>query len=160
MLMPILLPPGLERNAERFWAKVAKGEPDDCWLWLGAVGSNGRGRIKLPDGTIEAHRVAWLLTKGPIPIGQCVLHDCPNGDDILCCNPRHLWLGTQVDNMRDMVRKGRARHGERHAHAKLTASLVASIRNDRRLQREIAADLGVTQSLVSMVKGSKIWRHV
>lgn len=109
---------------------------------------------------MEAHRAVWLLTKGPIPDGLSVLHDCPEGDNLLCCNPRHLWVGTQAQNMADMARKGRAQRGERHAHAKLTASLVVSIRKDHRLHREIAADLGVSTSLISMVKSGDIWRHV
>jgi hypothetical protein len=146
---------------KRFWAKVALGKPDDCWFWTGAVGSNGRGRMGWPGGkTVEAHRIAWLLVKGPIPDGLSVLHDCPRGDNLLCCNPRHLWVGTQAQNMADMARKGRARRGEKHAQAKLTASLVTSIRNDNRLHREIAADLGVSPSLISMVKSREIWRHV
>jgi hypothetical protein len=52
----------------------------------------------------KAHRVAWTLANGPIPAGMHVLHTCDNPP---CCNPGHLWLGTQADNMADMARKGR-----------------------------------------------------
>jgi hypothetical protein len=65
----------------------------------GRIGDdNGCDRIVL------VHRVAWELTNGPIPLGQCVLHRCDNPP---CCNPKHLFLGTQDDNMADMASKGR-----------------------------------------------------
>ena len=92
--------------AERFWEKVDRsGGTDACWPWIGAIGVHGYGRVNL-DGrsTGIASRVAWTLTFGdPGDLG--VLHRCDNPP---CCNPAHLFLGTQLDNSRDMVAKGRA----------------------------------------------------
>jgi len=98
----------------RYWPKVKIAGPDDCWLWIAKarIGYNktfpGYGSIigfrngkKQP---LYAHRVAWELTYGPIPDGLSVLHRC---DVSLCCNPAHLFLGTQTDNMRDAFQKGR-----------------------------------------------------
>lgn len=88
-------------------------EPNSgCHLWLG----NGRkyGRVTLAGQGMYAHRLAWQFAHGPIPEGMMVLHRCDVG---LCVNPDHLFLGTQTDNMRDMVSKGRGhfRHrGQTH----------------------------------------------
>jgi hypothetical protein len=91
----------------RFWAKVDKRGPDDCWEWTGAAIAKGYGKISRGPrggGQLAAHRVSWILAKSEIPDGQMVLHRC---DNRLCVNPSHLFLGTNTDNMRDMVSKGR-----------------------------------------------------
>lgn len=88
---------------ERFWAKVAKAGPDDCWLWIGTKYQNGYGHFMLDQAgdahkQIVAHRMAWILTHGPVAEDLCVCHAC---DVPACCNPSHLWLGTKADNARD-----------------------------------------------------------
>ena len=104
---------------ERFWEKVDRsGGPDSCWLWLAHTNPKGYGRFAVGgrDGGQEgAHRASWRLHHGEIPPGMRVLHNCPAGDNPTCVNPAHLWLGTDKDNMDDMVAKGRARrHFGRH----------------------------------------------
>lgn len=95
---------------ERLWAKVQTGWESDCWEFKGASGDAGHGHLG-PSGASQrhhqAHRVAWEFFYGPIPDGLYVCHHCDNPP---CCNPAHLFLGTQADNMRDMIRKGRASH--------------------------------------------------
>lgn len=95
----------LSENA-RFWSKVAVGPLSSCWLWRASVTDKGYGQIwwaplRRPEGS---HRVAWMLTRGPIPRGQEVMHSC---DVPKCCNPTHISLGTHGDNMRDASAKGR-----------------------------------------------------
>jgi HNH endonuclease len=99
---------------ERFWEKVDRRGPDDCWLWTAATSRDGYGRVGVggrEGGSQRAHRVSWELHYGRAPGGLCVLHNCPGGDNPLCVNPSHLWLGTNDENMADMKRKGRARNG-------------------------------------------------
>lgn len=83
---------------DRFWSKVAIKGPDDCHDWTASICSNGYGSFCIYSITHSAHRFAWLLTKGEIPEGKLVLHRC---DNKLCCNPNHLYIGTQGDNIRD-----------------------------------------------------------
>jgi hypothetical protein len=100
-------PRGAEFFPNQFWRFVAKGARNQCWLWQGTVlARNGYGTFWHAEQKrmILAHRLAWMLTKGAIPDGLKTLHKC---DVPACCNPHHLWLGTQLDNMRDCIAKGR-----------------------------------------------------
>lgn len=96
--------------AERLWKRVAKGDPESCWLWTGSVCSDGYGTIGTTgngiggDKVVGVHRVAYEAEFGPIPVGMCVCHKC---DNPRCCNPAHLFLGTVRDNVYDCIAKGR-----------------------------------------------------
>lgn len=103
---------------ERFWSKVQKGQPDECWLWLGptCVGYGNFGISK--NGTtrsVRAHRFIWELENGPIPKGLLVCHRC---DVRACANPAHLFLGTHHDNTQDMMQKGRYKGGPNQPNLK------------------------------------------
>lgn len=104
--------------ADRFWPKVDKSAgPDACWIWTASRTAFGYGRILVsPKYVTHAQRVAYELCIGPIPAGLIVRHKCDNPP---CCNPAHLELGTNADNSRDMVARGRAATGSRngvHTH--------------------------------------------
>lgn len=88
---------------ERFWAKVDRRGPDECWEWRGHVGSNGYGRTPFKGTPKQSHRIAFEIANGrePYPFG---LHSC---DNPICCNPAHIWEGDHADNMRDKAKKGR-----------------------------------------------------
>jgi len=76
----------------------------NCWIWIKAHDPSGYGVASKERKKIHAHRLSYLAFKGEIPKGMCILHSC---DVKACCNPDHLWLGTQKDNMQDCIKKGR-----------------------------------------------------
>jgi len=98
--------------ADRFWGKVHKGSPDECWIWCGTTVGKGYGALYVFERRrqIGAHIVSWYLHYGAWPDASLhVLHNCPNGMDRPdCVNPAHLWLGTHTDNVQDMYGKGRS----------------------------------------------------
>lgn len=150
---------------ERFEAKYV-GEPNSgCWLWDASAQADGYGRMRIGDETRLAHRLSYEHHRGPIPHGLLVLHRC---DVPACVNPDHLFLGTNAENMVDMVRKGRSKsegrcRGERGPAAKLTDEKVRRIRDLGSAgmpQRKIAAQVGVSQRSILRVLQHQTWRHV
>jgi len=148
---------------ERFWAKVDKKGPDDCWEWTGALGGDRYGhrygQIGISGKIVRAHRVSWELANGPIPKGICVLHHCDNPS---CVNPSHLFLGTKLDNAQDAIKKGRYVNlrGEDNGAAELTEQDVHEIRQmlGRGIpQRVIAKKYGVSKSTVTRIGAGKTW---
>lgn len=103
-----------DSREERLMRLVDVRGPDDCWLFKGAKDQHGYGVLSWPTTghrqvPRRAHRAMWELCNGIIPDGLMVCHSCDNPP---CVNPRHLWLGTQGDNMSDMREKGRGRGPE------------------------------------------------
>lgn len=163
----------------RFWAKVSKSEPDECWLWTASKRNKGYGAFAYTTGGIlvqdRAHRFSYVLHHGDIPDGLHVLHNCPDGDNPACVNPVHLWLGTKADNNADMRAKGRSvpggthcgigkyERGERHHSAKMTTEAVLALRADRLLGMsfsELGRKYGINQSAAYKIATGLHWRHV
>jgi hypothetical protein len=139
---------------ERFWRKVTR--TPGCWIWTGSRTQSGTGYGQFwTKGRLQpAHRVAWEFQNGLIPAGKRLLHRCDNKP---CVRPSHLFLGSQSDNLVDMVLKGR------RASLKLTPTMVREIRS--------LAALGLPSSLVSRryrinpsharhVASGRAWAHV
>lgn len=146
-------------QAARFWSKVSAGGPDECWPWTAGTDKDGYGKFAVtlpplggrsPQKHVRAHRLAFLLVHG-VAFGL-VLHSCDNPP---CCNPGHLRDGTQSQNVRDSVERGRFR-----GNAKLTPAQVAYVREMRgkRAARVLAAELGVCFSAVSHVWTGRNWQ--
>ena len=105
---------------ERFAKSVVK--TDGCWIWKASKDKNGYGIFRAMIGSVKfnkAHRYSYALHTGDLLIGMQALHTCDNPS---CVNPNHLFSGTNADNMRDKVQKGRSRTpvGEQHGKAILT----------------------------------------
>lgn len=167
---------GRRTAAERLWAKVLKQGPDECWVWQGNRHDvvKGYGRIKVGGRREFVHRFSWMLANGD-PGELWVLHRC---DNTLCVNPRHLFLGTVLDNNDDKVIKGRQakgntsgarRHpemvarGERQHSAKLTEDHVRAIRLARRggeSYARLAARYGICTSTLAALLTGRTWKHV
>ena len=151
---------------ERFWPKVQK--IGKCWTWVGDRTKAGYGVFRFPLHRLYAHRASWILHFGVIPKGQYVLHRCDNPS---CVNPKHLFLGTHVDNIRDMLKKGRhnfqvnpSLRGEGCCKPKLTKHQVLEIRELCRVRVmkiiEIAKKYSVDRSLVYLIQKRKVWKNV
>lgn len=146
-------------DRERFWDRVDKKEPDDCWLWTGATARN-YGILTINYKSYYAHRLAWTLTYGPIRKNLHVLHHC---DQPKCVNPKHLFLGSHADNMADMVKKDRQAKGELHSKTKLTDDNVREIHrlySEGVKQNIIAQKFNMSvSSIYNIVKGRR-WKHI
>jgi len=150
---------------DRFYAKVVLPETNEgCWVWTGWKTVKGYGKIsregKGKGPSVYAHRLAYELHTGEIPVGNVVCHSCDNPS---CVNPAHLFVGTQVDNLRDMASKGRSLRGERQPNAKLTESNVIEIfamRRDGAKLSVIGDRFGVGKSHVHGVLTRKTWKHL
>lgn len=147
-------------SKEHFESKYIPEPNSGCWIWTGwTFNGPGYGGFDINRRGHLAHRVSWLLYRGPIPDGLSVCHKC---DVPACVNPDHLFLGTPADNTQDMISKGRnsRRDGERNAMATLTDELVRKIRNATGSQRSVAARFGVSHATVWAIRNRKRWGHV
>ena len=102
--------PAFKPVEERFWEKTEKRGPYECWPWKGHFDKDGYGLLDVGRSCKGAHRVAWELVRGPIPPKMYVCHHCDNPP---CVNPKHLYIGSGSDNMRDMWKRKRHTLGKR-----------------------------------------------
>jgi len=168
---------------QRFWEKVNKREPNECWTWTGAtqapwhygsfqrgIGSDGKSHSDV------AHRVSYELTYGCIQKGLFVCHRC---DNPRCVNPNHLFLGTHTDNMRDMHQKRRGMQytkperitrGEHQHLAKLTSDDIKAIRATYQPGKAghssdmsigaLARKYHVSKSTMNSIIKRETWKHI
>lgn len=147
------------KDEVRFLAYVRVAS-NGCHEWTAYINPRGYGRFKISGKQVMAHRFAYEMSVAQIPDGLFVCHRC---DNRRCVNPSHLFLGTNQDNMRDMIAKGRSPrtrlHGEMNGSCKLQARDVAAIRNSKLSQSKLAAAYGVDQSTISHIKTGKNWAN-
>lgn len=156
-----------------FWEKVDRsGGPTACWPWLAnrkvnrRTGEKTYGLIGIgPKGkrsSVNAHHLAYEIANGEIPAGQVVRHRCDNPG---CCNPAHLELGTQLQNIRDRVERGRSATNERHGKARLTATDVLAIRavaaaSKRTPLKALSRHYGVAKTTIAAAIRGDTWRGI
>ena len=139
----------------RFFDKVIVG--NDCWEWQAGITQGkegGYGMFWFNGTNVGAHRFSYSLYKGEIPKDKHVCHSCDNRK---CVNPKHLWLGSRLENQKDMVEKGRSLKGTKQNNNKLTEEQVLSIYKDSRSLHAIARDYGVNASNVDHIKHGRSW---
>jgi hypothetical protein len=148
-------------KVQHFWSRVKIADEQSCWLWEGATNKFGYGVVKIFGKTRRAHCVAYEFTHKISVIGFVVRHTCDNPS---CCNPNHLALGTNADNMADKVLKGRHSHNETHGMAKLTNAQVLSIRRLHETgnftQQELADKFNIGRSRIWDIINNKRWKDV
>lgn len=171
---PIQVPNPTQSDLDRFWGRVQKS--DGCWNWTGKnLAPGGYGRFSLGRRWFRANRVSYKIHYGICPVDRFVCHSC---DNPLCVRPNHLFLGTHVDNMKDMHLKNRHaignRHrsvtapesvarGEDHWHAKITEEDVRTICREyvpNSNAGELARRFGISRSMIWHIASGKGWKHV
>lgn len=148
---------------ERFWRRVVlcphgRDCTACCWEWSGGHTPGGYGVLLVRKRVTLAHRYAFSLAYGPYFPDLCICHRCDNPP---CCNPTHLFLGTQTDNMRDALHKGRLAAGEAHPSHLLTREHVRAIRTARHdgvAWQTIAQQMGVSVSTVWNAVHGHSWK--
>lgn len=143
---------------ERMRLKVSRSNAANCWPLTGYKTRFGHGQVGAGGTLFYTHRVAWEMANGPIGEGMCICHKC---DNPACCNPAHLFVGTQADNVRDCHSKRRTVHfvapnsfpsGERSHLAKITNDQARSIIdrvNAGERRALVASEFGITVSSIS-----------
>lgn len=156
-------------DEKKFWEKVDMGADYECWEWKASRSKKGYGNFYISlghskDKHILAHRKAYLLSHNltSLPEGICVLHHCDNPP---CCNPMHLFLGTNYDNIQDKISKGRGadNRGENHSHNKLKNEDIYRIRELRKqglTLEKIACKFNVDLSTIGYILQGKLWKHI
>jgi hypothetical protein len=161
---------------DKFWQRVDKRGPDDCWNWTGTLNMANGGygviggllfglryvRVGTP---MLAHRVSWIMHFGEPTLetndyhGWVILHKC---DNPRCVNPGHLRLGSQLDNIKDMQDKGRGsivglapRKGHASPRSKLSAEQVQYILSSTKTNGELATELGVSKGPIKRLRCGK-----
>lgn len=153
-----------EKEKARFWGFVEQ-KSSGCWLWRGHKDRLGYGHFRsaaLASSGVLTHRYSWFLHFGLVPDGLDVCHKC---DVPGCVNPRHLFVGTHTDNMRDMFAKGRRRipHGSQNPNAILTEKDVREIRRKRSAGvslDELVNEFGLSKTNICAIAKRRSWKHV
>ena len=162
------LPAFKQSDIQRFWKHVSK-EPGPCWIWTAAKAA--RGTRRLPYGvygfqvngrwmTVAAHRASYYLHNGVDPLSSLVCHSC---DEPTCVNPAHLFVGTQGENIADMVAKNRNAKGSKNGWAVLKEEDVHEMRKlfaDGMPNKDIASIYGIDKSHVWRIVTRRVWLHI
>ena len=150
-------------DIERFHGFVDRRGDDECWPWRASCYDDGRGHFSLRRKTFQAPRFAYYLATGVDP-GDCLVCHTRNGNNPNCVNPRHLYLGTDLDNARDRVACRRQACGERNDRAKLMNVQVIEIRrwyaSEPVSPTALARKYGVSRRTIVKIVNCETWKHI
>jgi hypothetical protein len=147
---------------QRFWLKVDKRGPDECWPWTSSKHESGHGEffVSKERGKAPSHSYALELATGEkCPAGKECCHHCDNPP---CCNPEHLYFGTRMQNVHDAISRRRHSHGSRHRGARLTEADVVAIRTRfaaGETQPSLSAEFGISSGHISHIVNGRIWKY-
>jgi len=150
----------------KIFGLIKYNSENHCWEWTGALHNKGYGHMGMNGKIYRVHRLMYEYIYGPIPEtntyhGTCILHRCDNRK---CCNPMHLYAGTQKDNIKDCVKRGRRNpnsvYGENHYKSKLTKKDVLEIRKSKDSQIIIAKQFKVSRQTINYIKNRITWKHI
>jgi hypothetical protein len=145
------------QRLSRFWRCVDQRGPGDCWEWLGSKSKNGYGKFWTGDKLVQATHIIWYVTRGHIPDinkREMICHHCDNPG---CCNPNHLFIGKDIDNVMDMIKKGRG--GDHTGIRRFTEAEQDKIRalykEGKFSQRELVATFETSRNTIIRVLRNK-----
>jgi len=144
-------------DEKTFWGKVdIQDDLEKCWEWIGWRADAGYGMLQENAKRVMAHRKAWELhNKAKIPKGMVVRHTC---DNTSCCNPHHLIIGTQRDNMRDKVERNNLNAPRKLGEEDVL--LIYRLHVDGMSNNAIAKHFGVTGMNISQIVRGNSWRYL
>ncbi len=150
-------------DTKKLWSKIDKQTKDECWEWQGTKTTAGYGVLRVNYKLNYAHRLMWQLhNRTDIPKKGVICHKCDNPP---CCNPAHLFLGSQADNLKDARNKGRlpSIQGERHFNTAITEDNVRQIRYlgyTNMTKKKIGEKFGISRQAVTDILYKRTWGHV
>lgn len=155
-----------EEGQERFWRKVRVNSSEKCWEWISSFTMRGYGLFgcqlePTKRVSLYAHRISYRLAYGKFPPNLEVCHTCDNPK---CVNPDHLFLGDQIDNVADMVKKERNHRGESTGTSKLITNQVQQMRILHIQEKvpciQIAKLFRMSLQQTSDICHGKAWKHL
>lgn len=149
-----------DETIARFWQKVQKRGPDECWEWTGCRNPKGYGAFAIKKKPRRPNRIVLTLALGRnlLP-NELACHTCDNPP---CCNPAHLFVGSAAENTHDMISKGRASRGEKNPGSKITEADVRRIRELGATvsQAKLAEIYGLGGATISRIINRRRWAYV
>jgi HNH endonuclease len=137
----------------------SSGGFDACWPWNGFRNKLGYGRAWYRGELHLSHRLAWINAFGPVPAGRIVCHACDNPP---CCNPKHLYAGTDQTNSDDKAARGRSgdRRGAANGHAELSSQQVVALRSHPGTHAAAGRAFGISATHASRIRRHLAWPHL
>lgn len=149
------------QNIDYLKSRIVIDKKTGCWNWQGSKGRQGYGVKRIGDRLIKTHRLFYELLVGKIKKNKKVCHKCDNPS---CCNPEHLFIGTQRKNMQDMMKKNRSNF-HRGENNKLSIFKNEEVIEIRKLypsitQAELARRYKCSEGAIASIIHRRTWKHI